>query len=176
MTGCNIPTVLPDNIRNEIYTSVQTLQSPINTQPQPTAVSSSLIPSPQPQRSASASILNNLAGGTSPIYMQQQSPVGMPTNSGTLPQVPMPTGMYGNNLAFANQMMPNSKFSSQPQAFQRLSNKVKIPWAVTAEEKKQYSKIFNAWDTEKVGYLTGEKAKEIFTQSGLAQNILMQIW
>ncbi|CAO3629802.1 unnamed protein product [Cunninghamella blakesleeana] len=175
MTGCSIPSVLPDNIRNEIYISVQALQSPKNTQSQSITLSS-LVPSPQPQRSTSTSILNSLAGGNSPIYMQQQLSTGISANSGTLPQVPMPTGMYGNNLAFANQMMPNSNFSSQSQSFQRLSNKVKIPWAVTAEEKKQYSKIFDAWDTDKVGYLTGEKAKEIFTQSGLAQNILMQIW
>ncbi|CAO3632939.1 unnamed protein product [Cunninghamella echinulata] len=188
MTGRTIPTVLPDNIKNEIYASIQALQSQSNIQSQPTGLSSSLAPSPQPQRSASTSMLNSLANGTSPIYTQQQQSslvngLQVPLMTGIssseiLPQVPMPTGMYGNNLAFANQMMPNATLSQQqqPHQFQRLSNKVKIPWAVTAEEKKQYSKIFNAWDADNVGYLTGEKAKEIFTQSGLAQNVLMQIW
>ncbi|ORZ18082.1 hypothetical protein BCR42DRAFT_460495 [Absidia repens] len=202
MTGRVIPTTLPDNIRNEIYTAIQTLQSKPTVQsqstgmqqPQPTGIYStstpSLAPSPQPQRSVSTSMLSTLAGGVSPSYMQQQQqqqtgnlqiPAVTGLSGGGLSsyqqQVPMPTGMYGHNMAFANQMMPNADYSrNQQHHYERLAGKVKIPWAVTTEEKKQYSKIFKAWDSDKVGYLTGEKAKEIFTQSGLAQNVLMQIW
>lgn len=200
MTGRTIPTVLPDNIRNEITSAIQSLQPsfqavhsqptglPPNQQPQPTGYpSSSLVPSPQPQRSASTSMLNNMAGGASPLYMQQQQhSLQIPAMTGMAPtagvgsyqqQVPMPTGMYGHNMTFANQMMPNADYSrNQQHHYERLAGKVKIPWAVTTEEKKQYSKIFRAWDSDKQGYLTGDKAKEIFTQSGLPQNVLMQIW
>ncbi|KAI8099000.1 uncharacterized protein BX664DRAFT_363189 [Halteromyces radiatus] len=203
MTGRAIPAALPDNIRNEICTAIQTLQSKPTIQTQPTGItpnqqpqttglptsSSSLVPLPQPQRSASTSMLNNLAGGTS-LYTQQQpssvqtgNNLQIPMMTGYTPtpgasyqqQVPMPTGMQGNNLAFANQMMPNFSVNQQHH-YERLAGKVKIPWAVTTEEKKQYSKIFKAWDSEKQGFLTGDKAKEIFTQSGLPQNVLMQIW
>jgi hypothetical protein len=196
MTGRAIPTALPDNIRNEILSLNHTSHSTttINSQPtgmlaghqqaQPTGYQSSLVPSSQPQRSASTSMLNNLSGGASPLYMQQQqipSMTGMaPTMGGTQSyqqQVPMPTGMFGHNMAFANQMMPNADYSrNQQHHYERLAGKVKIPWAVTTEERKQYSKIFKAWDSDKQGYLTGAKAKEIFNQSGLPQNILMQIW
>ncbi|KAI8332056.1 hypothetical protein BC941DRAFT_359657 [Chlamydoabsidia padenii] len=208
MTGRAIPTSLPDNIRNEIHSLIQAPYSTatINSQPtgmlsgqqqqqqpqqpQPTGYnSSSLVPSPQPQRSASTSLLNNLSGGASPLYMQQQqyqqhNNLQVPLMTGMTvgatsyqQQVPMPTGMYGHNMAFANQMMPKADYSrNQQHHYERLAGKVKIPWAVTTEEKKQYSKIFKAWDTDKVGYLTGDKAKEIFNQSGLPQNVLMQIW
>ncbi|KAI9494803.1 hypothetical protein BDB00DRAFT_882674 [Zychaea mexicana] len=126
--------------------------------------------------------MTSLPGG-----LQSQQPTGMqvPMMTGVTPmlapgnqQIAMPTGMYGNNLDFMNRMMPGAAPSGgqQPQEFQAVSSKVKIPWAVTSEEKQRYSKIFKAWDEEKKGYLTGDKAKEIFTQSGLAQNVLMQIW
>ncbi|KAI9310620.1 hypothetical protein BX666DRAFT_2021646 [Dichotomocladium elegans] len=92
--------------------------------------------------------------------------------------VPMPTGMAGNNLQFMNQMMPGapSNAAAGPQQFQAIKDSVKIPWAVTNEEKERYSKVFRSWDEDGKGYISGEKAKEIFTQSGLAQNVLMQIW
>ncbi|ORY95760.1 hypothetical protein BCR43DRAFT_459661 [Syncephalastrum racemosum] len=109
-----------------------------------------------------------------------QQPTGMqiPMMTGVTPimgpQVAMPTGMGNNNLSFANSMMPGS---ADHQPYQAITNtKVKIPWAVTTEEKKRYSKIFKAWDTERKGILSGDKARHILEQSGLPHNVLMQIW
>ncbi|KAI8068617.1 hypothetical protein BC940DRAFT_325994 [Gongronella butleri] len=144
MTGRDIPSTLPGNIKDEVMRAVQGV--PNVQASQPTGMHALV-----PTMHASLS--------TPPI-----------------PQQAMPTGMYAT-MAFANQMMPHADYShNQQRHFDRLKGSVKVPWAVSQEEKKQYSKIFNAWDPEKNGYITGDKAKEIFTQSGLAQNVLMQIW
>ncbi|CAO3649843.1 unnamed protein product [Mucor fragilis] len=164
MTGSEIPASLPEDIRNEIRNAVAAVQNG----PQQSLVSqqpTGYMPS-QPTGYASSQPTG---------YMQQPMMTGVtPMNGG--PQVPMPTGMAGNNLDFTNRMMPHTTNYTPPSGFESLSKNVKIPWAVTVEEKKQYSKIFKAWDTEKKGTLSGEKAKEIFSQSGLPQNVLMQIW
>ncbi|CDH56473.1 actin cytoskeleton-regulatory complex proteinpan1 [Lichtheimia corymbifera JMRC:FSU:9682] len=127
--------------------------------------------------------MTGLASQPTGMLQQQQQPTGLqvPMITGVTPmmgnniQVAMPTGMAGNNMDFTNQMMPDAQMGGNHQ-FQAITGKVKIPWAVTTEEKQRYSKVFKSWDTDNKGYISGDKAKEIFTQSGLAQNILMQIW
>ncbi|KAL0076286.1 hypothetical protein J3Q64DRAFT_1811472 [Phycomyces blakesleeanus] len=174
MTGREIPNALPDNIRGEIETAVAMIQS---TDPRNQA--SSIVPTVQqslptglnsgigPQRSLSTSMLN---------YM----PTGQPSLQAQITgfQSMQPTGIQGYNLDFTNGMMPQATgaYPMQKRSFASLPGKVKIPWAVSKEEKERYTKIFKAWDKERKGYLTGEVAKEIFTQSGLPQNVLMQIW
>ncbi|KAG0180257.1 actin organization and endocytosis protein [Apophysomyces sp. BC1021] len=190
MTGRDIPQSLPSAITNEIQSAVRMIQSPGGAASQQTGS----VPMAQQhsatgfqQRSFSSSMLSSMSTGH-PLQAQmtgyqQPAPTGLqvPMMTGATnisgPNIPMPTGMHGNNLDFTNRMMPqgSSGFHANTQ-FQSMSSKVKIPWAVTTEEKKRYKKIFNAWDTDKKGLLTGEKAKEIFTQSGLSQNVLMQIW
>lgn len=164
MTGSEIPASLPEEIRNEIRNAVVAVQNG----PQQSLVaqqSTGYVPS-QP----TGYVPSQPTG-----YMQQPMMTGVtPMNGG--PQVAMPTGMAGNNMDFTNRMMPHTTNYTPPVGFESLSKNVKIPWAVTVEEKKQYSKIFKAWDTEKKGTLSGDKAKEIFSQSGLPQNVLMQIW
>lgn len=175
MTGSDIPASLPDEVRNEIQRAVATVQG----QPQQ---QQSVVPLPQQQTGLPPSYSNpqlNIPSQPTGIYTNTQAPmmtgVSPMMNTG-ISQVAMPTGMLGNTMNFANRMMPHSANYTAPAGFESLSKNVKIPWAVTSEEKKQYSKIFKAWDTEKKGTLSGDKAKEIFSQSGLPQNILMQIW
>ncbi|KAI8984113.1 hypothetical protein BDF20DRAFT_858003 [Mycotypha africana] len=196
MTGADIPYALPEIIHNELINAVRSIQSGINTQSmvplgqqqqQPTPnfsnnssfmLSSSSSPS-QPTRPSYASSISNGSISMQATGVSSLSSSTIPTATASLPTASMPTGMLGNNLDFSNRMMPyerGSSFMPSTANFQTLSKSVKIPWAVTAEEKKQYKKIFNAWDTEDKGYITGEKAKEIFSQSGLPQNVLMQIW
>lgn len=47
---------------------------------------------------------------------------------------------------------------------------------LTPEEKKLYSQLFKALDTENSGIVTGEKARTTFEKSGLPPNILGEIW
>jgi hypothetical protein len=120
------------------------------------------------------------------------------------PLVGQPTGLGGNfgaqNLPnFANNALPTNFLSSfmpsqqptqtgtmqfsQPalnQSFQQpqlpQTAAPRIPWALTAEERKSYDQIFRAWDQQGTGFISGTMAKEVFGQSGLERNDLMTIW
>ncbi|KAI7866776.1 hypothetical protein BDF14DRAFT_1882331 [Spinellus fusiger] len=196
MTGREIPDTLPDAIRQEIETAVAMIRSTeststvsapapgmgIGTGTVPTMQQPALIRMPAGQ---TALVHHNV--GSAPT-IQHSLPTGIPvgqqgpmlTHNGFQPQmtgVSLPQGMQGHNLDFTNRMMPSaSGIYSTPQQQFKSSSKINIPWAVTKEEKERYSKIFKAWDKDHRGYLTGDVAKEIFQQSGLPQNILMQIW
>ncbi|KAI8886306.1 hypothetical protein K501DRAFT_244246 [Backusella circina FSU 941] len=190
MTGRTIPGTLPDEIRQEIRNAVNAVQNNGNALVQsggipamntgmpsaginPTGVGSNPtgMPSGGPLHSSASAPQLNVPQPTGYSNLQPNM-TGIPS---AMPSVAMPTGMHGNTMAFSNRMMPGAAGYSTSQ-FQSLSSSVKIPWAVTDEEKKQYTKIFRAWDKERKGVLSGEVAKEIFSQSGLAQNVLVQIW
>ncbi|KAJ3048965.1 actin organization and endocytosis protein [Rhizophlyctis rosea] len=49
-------------------------------------------------------------------------------------------------------------------------------WAIDAAEKSQYDSIFKVWDPTNSGFINGDRAREIFMQSGLQDNILAHIW
>ena len=74
-------------------------------------------------------------------------------------------------------------------------SQVKVPWALSADERKSYDSIFRAWDQQGSGFIsgalfqlsafrslrlnfsrTGTMAQEVFGQSGLDRNELMQVW
>ncbi|CEG65901.1 hypothetical protein RMATCC62417_02584 [Rhizopus microsporus] len=163
MTGVDIPPKLPDEVRQEIINAVFTIKS--------SNQNLALMQQQQPTGTLSNTIHAHPTG--MPV---NQTTTGFQLNPQMGPQIAMPTGMAGNNMDFTSRMMPQTGSYREPSQFQSLSSNIKIPWAVTAEEKKQYTKVFKAWDTENKGTLSGEKAKEIFSQSGLPQNVLMQIW
>ncbi|WFD02519.1 hypothetical protein MOBT1_001202 [Malassezia obtusa] len=54
--------------------------------------------------------------------------------------------------------------------------KPKIPWTLSKEEKKSYDNIFRAWDAKRTGFISGDVARELFGQSGLEREKLLQIW
>ncbi|CAG8555372.1 11309_t:CDS:10, partial [Ambispora gerdemannii] len=83
----------------------------------------------------------------------------------------MPAGV----IALSQRMMPQQNPQQQYNT-SGLQGNAKIPWAVTPEEKVQYRDIFKAWDTEGNGYISGDKGREVFSQSGLPSNVLSQIW
>lgn len=49
------------------------------------------------------------------------------------------------------------------------------PWAPSEEEKKEYDRIFRLWD-QGTGFISGQKALEVFGQTGLDKNDLARIW
>ncbi|XP_055539041.1 epidermal growth factor receptor substrate 15-like 1 isoform X2 [Wyeomyia smithii] len=49
-------------------------------------------------------------------------------------------------------------------------------WVVTTLERCRYEEIFNKSDLDRDGLVSGHEIKEIFLQSGLAQNVLAHIW
>ncbi|KAI9284890.1 hypothetical protein BC943DRAFT_324935 [Umbelopsis sp. AD052] len=204
ITGQSIPSSLPDDIAEEVQIAVATLES-TDTAKDTSSSAQAQYPmmtgaqQQMPMMTGSVSPINGqLTGmqgngsmsGLLPPQMtgyQQMQPTGLqvPMMTGVTPmmvanqQIAMPTGMNAHNLDFTSRMMPmptGMYIANRRKDFQSLEGKVKIPWAVTTEERERYREIFKAWDSDKKGFLPGDTAKEIFSQSGLAQNVLMQIW
>ena len=197
-----LPNSLPVNIVEEVQIAVATLESthpPNNSTPAAQQQYPMATGTPQQYSMMTGSVspvsaqptgMQGTGNGLLQPQMtgyQQMQPTGLqvPMMTGVTPmmvanqQVPMPTGMNAHNLDFTSRMMPmptGMYLANRRKEFQSLDGKVKIPWAVTTEERERYREIFNAWDKEKKGFLPGDNAKEIFSQSGLPQNVLMQIW
>ncbi|KAI9218980.1 hypothetical protein BC828DRAFT_387198 [Blastocladiella britannica] len=49
-------------------------------------------------------------------------------------------------------------------------------WTITHDERVKYASLFKSWDSASVGYLSGEQCRDIFSTSGLPQNIMQHIW
>jgi hypothetical protein len=107
-----------------------------------------------------------------PSSMGQLPPMGsalsMPMqNINTQPQLPlnsMHQQVNMNGPGIGQQFMPASQ------------QNLNVPWAVTPEEKAAYDQVFTAWDTRGTGFIAGETARAIFSQSGLDQSSLAKIW
>ncbi|KAK0553705.1 hypothetical protein OC846_002429 [Tilletia horrida] len=83
-----------------------------------------------------------------------------------------------NDLSFSSRSMAPSTFQNTIQNAQpsRGNQPPKIPWALSKEEKKSYDSIFRAWDPQGTGFISGDVAREVFGQSGLDRDRLMQVW
>ena len=93
----------------------------------------------------------------------------MPSASGAFP-----AGAGGGGPQFGGASLQQS--IAQHNESQRGSSTVRIPWALSKQERKQYDQIFRAWDPTATGFLDGKKALEVFGASGLDQNDLAKIW
>ncbi|CAG8523760.1 4631_t:CDS:10 [Paraglomus occultum] len=170
LNGREIPSTTPDNILSEVKGVIGQIQA-----------------IEQKQVSEQPLIQMNATPQMSSVQppMVQQQYTGMSTIS-SIPTIasisPVPTGvssasgLLGQNfMMLAQRVMPQQNPPLQYNV-QGLQGNAKIPWAVTNEEKMQYREIFKAWDVNGSGYLSGEKAREIFSQTGLPRDVLMQIW
>lgn len=84
-----------------------------------------------------------------------------------------------SNMNFSNASMQPASFQGSIQNLsqqQQGSKEPKIPWALSKDERKSYDSIFRAWDQKGTGFLSGDVAQEVFGQSGLDRDKLMQIW
>ena len=129
--------------------------------PMPTSFSANQGLSPQPTG----------YGGQMAVPLNAQ-PTGVPGQWGL---VNAPASGLPNLQALQQQMMPQpgreSGFSAQG-----LRGNATVPWAVTKDEKKIYDDMFKSWDGFGKGYITGNQAIEIFSQSGLDKTDLERIW
>jgi hypothetical protein len=109
-------------------------------------------------------------GGNNPAMMNNSQFLSsfMPApNSNVLPN----SYMDPSTISFASSSLPQGQAQYQQQ-----QQEVKIPWALTSEEKKKYDQIFRAWDIEGTGFIGGAVSKEVFGQAGLETDDLMEIW
>ena len=51
-----------------------------------------------------------------------------------------------------------------------------LDWAIPQPTRAKYSAVFAQTDRARTGFLAGVQARNILVQSGLAQNVLAQIW
>lgn len=84
-----------------------------------------------------------------------------------------------NNMNFHQGSLQPAQFQSKLQTLtqqqpERARNQ--IPWTMSKEERKSYDNIFRAWDAKRTGWISGDVAKELFGQSGLSREQLLQIW
>ncbi|KAI7864012.1 uncharacterized protein EV154DRAFT_488978, partial [Mucor mucedo] len=126
---------------------------------------------------------------------------GMPANRSTpppVPQLPMQTGYgnYGNsgpsfmppaptqppkprlqNLDFAKKMMPNQNgVTNLLNPSLGTSDSDRLSWKISPQDKQRYREIFNAWEGSGSGFMSGDTAKDVLTQSQLPPQDLMKIW
>nr|POE63186.1 actin cytoskeleton-regulatory complex protein pan1 [Quercus suber] len=99
-------------------------------------------------------------------------PTGRPGQWGL---VNAPASGLPNLQALQSQMMPQAG-REQGYSAQGLRGNATVPWAVTKDEKKIYDDMFKAWDGFGKGFITGNQAIEIFSQSGLDKPELERIW
>ncbi|KAG0211949.1 actin organization and endocytosis protein, partial [Mortierella sp. NVP41] len=79
------------------------------------------------------------------------------------------------NAGFGQPLTQQQQYQFQQQQQQQYQP-ARPGWAVSREEKAQYDQIFSAWDLDHSGYISGERAREIFGSSGLPPTDLGLIW
>lgn len=81
------------------------------------------------------------------------------------------------NLDFAKKMMPNqSGVTNLLNPSLGTSDANRISWKISPEDKQRYRDIFNAWEGSGSGFMSGDTAKDVLTQSQLPPADLMKIW
>lgn len=103
-------------------------------------------------------------------FMQSQ-PTGIPGQWGF---VNAPASSLPGLEALKQQMMPQP--GREQFSMKGLEGKAKVPWAITKVEKQLYDQLFDTWDGLGKGLIGGDVAIEVFGQSGLPKEDLMQIW
>ena len=106
---------------------------------------------------------------TAPLNAQ---PTGRPGQWGL---VNAPASGLPNIEALQQRMMPQA---GREGGFTTvgLAGSATVPWAVTKEEKRIYDDLFKAWDGFNKGFIGGDAAIEVMSQSGLDRSDLERIW
>ncbi|RKP07536.1 hypothetical protein THASP1DRAFT_30641, partial [Thamnocephalis sphaerospora] len=165
--GKSLPTQVPPNIRDEVQRAMNA----------PGGMVRSVGSSPNLGGGASAGGFGGMGPGPQsmalalPGQMPPQQPMGGAGMQMQMPQqaTSMSYGSVGPSMG--------AGMAGQPQQFMPASSSAaSVPWAVTPEEKAAYDQVFSAWDTRGTGFIAGETARAVFSQSGLGQTALAQIW
>ncbi|KAJ3221216.1 Intersectin-2 [Clydaea vesicula] len=119
--GTQLPSQLPDHIRNAVVTAMNMTQSSI-------AVSQN-----------------------APMQFQHSGSKSSSTHPGFTPR----------GISPHHQIQPTRSNTG---------------WAIDANEKAGYDAVFKVWDPTNTGFINGDRAINIFSQSGLHENILAHIW
>ncbi|KAK4448519.1 putative actin cytoskeleton-regulatory complex protein PAN1 [Podospora aff. communis PSN243] len=189
LTGKTIPSVLPENIKNEVSSMVDIINFSVTEDASGASAPSSAVPDflrqntatpptiqhPQPQPSNSQILQAQMTGfpGQQPGFLGQ----GLQTQAtGQWGLVNTPATGLPNIDALQARMMPQQGREQGSYTTAGLQGNAVIPWAITKDEKKRYDALFRAWDGLNKGYIGGDQAIEIFEQSGLEKPDLERVW
>ncbi|KAJ3028740.1 actin organization and endocytosis protein [Rhizophlyctis rosea] len=155
-TGTNPPPSLPDIVRQQVQSS--------------NAAVSRLTSFPGVAASPMTPALSG--NGLQPLVptLSGNAPMSRSTSFQTPQGVTVVDGFAGPMVVQANARTPQQ----QGQQFGRQQGG--RGWAIEQAEKAQYDSIFKVWDPQNSGFISGDRAREIFMQSGLPDNILAHIW
>ncbi|RCK54703.1 Actin cytoskeleton-regulatory complex protein PAN1 [Candida viswanathii] len=104
----------------------------------------------------------------------QAQPTGRPGEWGF---VSMPTGGIPGLNAMQQHFLPNTQLpTSNLHSAMDTSLKSNVTWAITKQEKQIYDGLFQAWDSQRRGYVDSTVALNVFTKSGLSRPDLESIW
>ncbi|KAI9485258.1 MAG: hypothetical protein EXX96DRAFT_544540 [Benjaminiella poitrasii] len=206
LMGQTLPGSLPPNIKEETeiamatIASTETSQQLVNTSVIPQSQPQMHLqqqPQPQFMTPMMTGMPQQIPMMTGVPMQSQMRPTPPP-----VPQMPMQTGYFNNyqapmqtgfqpsfppsqpankprlqNLDFAKKMMPNQNgVTNLLNPSLGTSNSNKISWKISPEDKQRYREIFNAWEGSGSGFMSGETAKDVLTQSQLPPSDLMKIW
>ncbi|CAO0800933.1 unnamed protein product [Mucor circinelloides] len=113
-------------------------------------------------------------------YMGSNNNYQAPMQTGFQPSMPPPAVTNKprlQNLEFAKKMMPNQNGVTNllnPSLGTTDANR--LSWKISPEDKQRYREIFNAWEGSGSGFMSGDTAKDVLTQSQLPPADLMKIW
>ncbi|KAH6564034.1 hypothetical protein BASA62_008156 [Batrachochytrium salamandrivorans] len=154
MVGSPLPPSLPPDVREQILMSIA---------PAPYAASVA-------SRSTSGSYRSSLSPYSPSINSSAvlSSQVAQPGNSAIMPQ------LTGSSMSSSV-----GSFQQQQQQQHQQSHQIthqRRGWLITPAEKAQYDVTFKTWDSSNSGFIDGDRARQVFAQSGLSENILAHIW
>ncbi|KAJ1990792.1 actin organization and endocytosis protein [Dimargaris cristalligena] len=149
LSGKPMPTTLPDNVRSEIQAANRTLQQMFTASHYNALVPAAPI-AQAPQNGAMMPSYNvaplSQYGPPQPSYSTGLVPRGVPHTT-----TPGPAPAIGHDTANSH-------------------------WVITTAERQKYNQIFRQWDKDGTQFLSGQQAREVFSQSGLNQRDLMRVW
>lgn len=111
-------------------------------------------------------------GGYNNPQLQMMSSTLMPSS------LPVPTALpqyAGGNFQQQQGISLQQSFQQQNQQ-QHGTAAPAMSWELSRDEKKNYDQIFRAWDQRSTGFISGDVAKEVFSQAGLDRDDLARVW
>ncbi|KAJ3029914.1 UNVERIFIED_CONTAM: hypothetical protein HDU68_010697 [Siphonaria sp. JEL0065] len=162
-TGSDIPVDLPPAVRASVLAA--------------TGPSSGGMSVPSAGVSRSSSAIGLSVGGTGGGFSNRPSPQ-IPPQRAPAPPIPsqqpgLAASAYGSN-SYGGGASRGSLTGLNVDSGK--TGNTSATWAVTPQEKAQYDNVFKTWDPNGSGYISGDRARQIFMQSGLSDDILGHIW
>ncbi|KAI9330893.1 hypothetical protein DFJ73DRAFT_86845 [Zopfochytrium polystomum] len=168
MSGQELPPTLPDNVRSQIQSSMAAvamgLQQPAVATPPSVAANLLGGLGMTPSASAPGYQQSSLGGFSSPLQPQSADASLRPSPS-VMTRAPSTSFGLGTPTSSGSPGMERSSSAAATSG-----------WAISSQEKAGYDAIFKVWDPNNTGFLDGDRARRLFVQSGLPDNILAQVW